>query len=619
MKALPITRLLQRLSTRIILYVVVALIVLNGVLLLYSRELNRQFIQQTKIADRLLFEVKSPHDFSIRDADIALRGYALSGEESFLFATIPRVRLEMERSFERVDSVLKMQGFKSEDGLAKIETYKREIRAFNDHQYELVNLIRSGDDELFMEKFKSDAGSHLYPSFVEAIEEVDGFELAVLDRYEFLANLVSTGSFWLQVITLALVAPLLLYVSNRISIQREEDKKNEEFRVKAEINNTKEQMLSILSHEIRTPLNSMIGLTHVLARRDPRPDQKEVIQTLEASGDHLMHMVNDILDYNKIQAERLTLEEVAFPLPDVLRQVHSMFYRIADENGVEFAVKVESSIPQFLIGDSNRLTQILNNLIGNALKFTSAGSVHLNVRLIERGEKGVILGIAVEDTGIGIHEKEIENIFLPFSQEKSIQRKFGGTGLGLTIVKKLAELMNGAVSVSSAPGKGSTFTVTLPFGVDERPTVPATHGEQDISRKSILTGKRILYVEDVASNRFLVNSILEDYSVVCENAENGQDGVAVIKTTKFDVILLDVQLPDMSGYEVCQFIRNDPFSVNQNTAVVLFTAFSNISQQDVENCGANDFLSKPFRSENLIDKMEALISKSSDTSYFRNS
>ncbi len=618
MKALPVIILLQKISIRIILYAVVAIIVLNGILMLYSRELNRQFIRQTIIADRLLFEAKLPHDFSIRDADIALRGYALSGEESFLFATIPRVRLEIERSFDKVDSVLNLQGFKSEDGLAKIETYKREIRAFNDHQYALVNLIRSGNTDLFMENFKSDAGSNLYPSFVDAIEEVNTFELAILTRYEFLLKLVSISSFWLQVVTLVLVAPLLLYVSRRISKQREEDMMKEEFRVKTEINNTKEEMLSILSHEIRTPLNSMIGLTHVLARRDPRPDQKEVIRTLEASGDHLMHMVNDILDYNKIQAERLTLEQVPFTLSDVLRQVHSMFYRIAEENGVEFAVKVESSIPQFLIGDSNRLIQILNNLIGNALKFTSVGRVNLNVRLITRDDNGVILRIGVEDTGIGIHEKEIDNIFLPFSQERSIQGKFGGTGLGLTIVKKLVELMTGNITVSSLSGKGSTFTVTLPFGVDESQFVPIANGEENISSNSALKGRRVLYVEDVASNRFLVNSILEDYAVACDNAENGEEGLVLIRKNKYDVILLDIQLPDMSGYEVCQFIRNDSASVNKTTPIILFTAFSNISQEEVERYRANDLLGKPFKTGKLIEKMEALVIKGDSSSYSKN-
>lgn len=378
-----------------------------------------------------------------------------------------------------------------------------------------------------------------------------------------------------------------------------------------ELNRVKENMLSLMSHEIRTPLNSMIGLTHVLGKRDPRPDQKEIIHTLEASGDHLIHIVNDILDYNKIQANRLGLELSPFNLSDILRQIHSMFFRMADEKNISFLVQVDSGMPLNLIGDSTRLIQIINNLVGNAMKFTSTGGVYLRVRPIQIVDGWVTTEFVVTDTGIGISPDKIDAIFQPFSQDKDIHRKFGGTGLGLVIVKNLVELMEGKVTVSSTYEKGSTFTVTIPFEITESNSVDEISPENVKNAENVLNGRKILYVEDVESNRFLINSLLEDYAVECHNVENATEALASIREVKFDLILLDIQLPDMNGFHVAQSIRTGRETKNMETPIILFSAFTNIRESDVKNCGANDFINKPFKPEELIYKMQKAIRRNS--------
>ena len=201
-------------------------------------------------------------------------------------------------------------------------------------------------------------------------------------------------------------------------------------------------MVAVMSHEIRTPLNSMIGLAHVLKRRNPRPDQTEIIDTMKTSGDHLLHLVNDVLDYNKIQAGKLDLEVLPFNLIDVLKQLHSMFMRAAEEKNLHFSVQLSTSLPTLLIGDPTRLLQILSNLVTNAIKFTTEGSVTLYARTLEQSEQMCTIELKVEDTGIGIAEEKLPLLCEPFSQlSPETHRQYGGSGLGLWIVKNLVVVM----------------------------------------------------------------------------------------------------------------------------------------------------------------------------------
>jgi signal transduction histidine kinase/ligand-binding sensor domain-containing protein/CheY-like chemotaxis protein len=366
---------------------------------------------------------------------------------------------------------------------------------------------------------------------------------------------------------------------------------------------SKENMLSVMSHEIRTPLNSMIGLTHVLKRRSPRPDQIEIIDTLKTSGDHLLHLVNDVLDYNKIQARKLDLEILPFNLIDTFKQLHSMFTRAAEEKNILFSAQISTSLPALLAGDPTRLLQILSNLLSNAIKFTSEGAVTLYARTKDQSEQICTIEFKVEDTGIGIPADKLHVIYEPFSQlGAETHRQYGGSGLGLLIVKNLVEAMKGTVTFESTPGKGTTFTVVIPFAIE---CASETYDQNNNQPKlSILKGLQILYTEDVKSNQFLVKTLLADHEINCDIANDGEETIAKISEKEFDVILLDVQLPDMDGFELTTKIRNNAQSKNSKTPIILFSAHTGINDEKIKSCGANDFIGKPFQPDDLLLKIE---------------
>ncbi|MBS1509039.1 MAG: response regulator [Bacteroidetes bacterium] len=600
---------LDKIPINVLLYSIILLILINVIGSIISRVIMENSIKQTRIAEHAVFEIDYAHDWTVRHVDVSMRGFAIIQDESYLYRSNEFIRIDLENNFKRLDSLLQLQGYNDSEGLKAIEKYKATMRNFVIYHGEMIKLLKAGKREEFLKEFRKDIGAYFWPIYSAAMEAVYKFESNLTrsanERYRFF----SAGVVYLQVFTFLISSSVVLLVFQKLEKKKVMEKLLEERKLFDERNKIKETMLSMMSHEIRTPLNSMIGLTHVLGKRDPRPDQKEIINTLEASGDHLIHIVNDILDYNKIQANRLGLELSPFNLSDILRQIHSMFFRMADEKNISFSVQVDSGMPLNITGDSTRLIQILSNLIGNAMKFTSSGSVNLHVRPIQITNHSVKAEFVVADTGIGISSDIIDTIFQPFSQEKDIHRKYGGTGLGLVIVKNLVELMEGKVTVNSVYGKGATFTATIPFEISQDNSGNIITSENLKDAKHSLRGKKILYIEDVESNRFLINSLFEDYSVECHNAENAKEALDCIQKTKFDLILLDIQLPDLNGFKVANSIRTDQQSKNKETPIILFSAFTNILESDVRECRANDFINKPFKPEELISKMQKAILK----------
>jgi PAS domain S-box-containing protein len=373
----------------------------------------------------------------------------------------------------------------------------------------------------------------------------------------------------------------------------------------------KEEFLSIMSHEIRTPLNSVIGLGNLLLKKSPREDQVEIMQSLKNSGDNLLHLVNDILDYNKIQVQKVELEELEFNTHIWLEQVNASFKTMAAEKGLEFQVKVDAELPLCVLGDKTRATQILNNLIGNALKFTRRGFVHVLVSIFSTNEDDVTVSFEIKDSGIGISNEKLESLYIPFQQgEKDINRRFGGTGLGLSIVKGLLELMNGTLEVASTPGRGSSFTIRLPFRKASRSVVGSANNNQEKASTAIdLRGTRVLYVEDVESNRFLIHNVLQNAGLVCTTVPDGRTALTVSARTKFDVILMDIQMPVMNGYQVIHAIRKQPKGKNLETPVIAFTAKSpSVELKDrIVQQGFDDLIHKPFQTEVLWEKITRVL------------
>jgi len=371
----------------------------------------------------------------------------------------------------------------------------------------------------------------------------------------------------------------------------------------------KDEFLSVMSHEIRTPLNSVIGLSSLILKRHPREDQLEIMKVLKGSADNLLHLVNDILDFNKIRAGKLELEFLPFRLSVFLQHLYESFKLSALDKGIGFSIHTDTHIPDVLIGDVTRLSQILNNLVGNAIKFTNTGHVRFNVDLRESREHSCLLVFDVEDTGVGITPDKIGTIFQPFQQsERDTSRKYGGTGLGLSIVKSLVKILNGDITVRSIPGKGSVFSVVLEFSFSGAGALKQDMPD-NILFKAIPKKQRpklhVLYIEDVESNRFLIANLLSDHHIHTTSVSSGKSALQRTKARKFDLILMDIQMPGMDGYEATRRIRNQPSGKNNSTPVIAFTAepHSEELRKKVAMHDMQELITKPFDANFLIDKI----------------
>jgi len=366
----------------------------------------------------------------------------------------------------------------------------------------------------------------------------------------------------------------------------------------------KSSFLANMSHEIRTPMNGIMGLTKLLLNTRLSGKQSEYLRAIESSSDTLLVIINDILDISKIEAGKLSLEKKEFLFINLLSSVVGVFEGKALEKGIELVANYhQNNLPEVLVGDSVRLNQILYNLINNAVKFTQEGSVTLTVNTVEMSDKDVLLKFTITDTGIGISQEQQSQIFNEFSQaNSSTSREFGGTGLGLSIVKKLVELQGGSVTIVSEEEKGSSFIFEILY-----PHKKMSESDISISNDSLdfnLGGLNILLVEDNPVNQLVVTDLLSEVGAEVELAVNGQEAINLFKPEKHAVILMDMQMPVMDGYEAIRRLRDVGFDV----PIIALTA--HVSEVEMEKCksaGANEYLSKPYKPQELYQKISQLL------------
>ena len=308
-----------------------------------------------------------------------------------------------------------------------------------------------------------------------------------------------------------------------------------------------------MSHEIRTPLNSIIGFTNVLLKTNFDETQKEYLEAIQTSGHFLNVLINDILDVSKVDVGKMTFAKEPFELRTSIQSMIKTFELDLLQKNLLFELEFQENIPAIVLGDLVRLNQILTNLIGNAIKFTHKGKVALTVRLADEHKETLSLEFAVSDTGIGIASHKISSVFQLFEQaEKNTFSKFGGTGLGLAIVKKMVEAQNGSISVESKIGVGSTFKFVLPLHKSGQQIIRKAAEIKPIKHDGDVN---ILVVEDGSINQLLIKVILKQFGLKCELASNGKQAIKKLKNTHFDLILMDIQMPEMNGFEATSYIR----------------------------------------------------------------
>jgi signal transduction histidine kinase/DNA-binding response OmpR family regulator len=362
----------------------------------------------------------------------------------------------------------------------------------------------------------------------------------------------------------------------------------------------KGRFLSTMTHEIRTPLHAVTGIAQLLMRENPKPEQLEYLEMLRFSAENLMILINDILDFNKIEAGKIELEETTFNLLELAQGIKQSLTYKAGEKSIGLELITDGDMPSALVGDPVRISQILNNLIGNAIKFTDKGKVSIRIKVADERDNLVRLDFEIADSGIGIPEDKLPNIFESFTQASSdTTRKFGGSGLGLTITKELLHLMGSEIRVSSKKGKGSVFSFTLQL---EKAKLLQAHAEQVIQVEK-WEGRTIqlLLVEDNEINQVIASQLLRKSNIETAYAENGLVALEKLKTQQYDIILMDLQMPKMDGYEAALAIRAMKDVYYKTVPIIALTAAATTEAKNkVFECGMNGFATKPFKPEELF-------------------
>jgi signal transduction histidine kinase/CheY-like chemotaxis protein len=416
----------------------------------------------------------------------------------------------------------------------------------------------------------------------------------------------------IALISILSLLSLSLYKNNIIRSKSNEllKEKNSELQIakdKAEkASKARAEFLSTVSHELRTPLNAINGITHLLIEDNPKKTQLHYLNSLKFSGNYLLTFINEILEINRIESSNIEIEYLDFNLKQLLIDIQNSMNEIAAKNQNRFLLDIDDNIPETLIGDTTKLSQIFINLINNALKFTQNGEVKVTATLIEKETEYSRIKIQVSDTGIGIPEEKKETIFDSFSQGSiEINRKYGGTGLGLTIVKKLVDLLGGEISLESEVGVGTVFQVEFNLansGEESKTETVVLYSEE------ILIGKNVLVIEDNKINQMVTKKMLENKGMSCKIIDNGEEAIEVLKAQhNFDLVLMDVHLPGINGTIATQYIRE----FNNHIPIIALTAISlNENREMLMSFGMTDVVTKPFEPDNFYKAIAVCLSKS---------
>jgi PAS domain S-box-containing protein len=379
------------------------------------------------------------------------------------------------------------------------------------------------------------------------------------------------------------------------------------------LSEAKAMFLSVMSHEIRTPLNAVIGMTHLLLDNDPKSSQIDDLNILKFSGENLLHIINDILDFTKIETGKMELEIFPFSLKTLANDIINSLQVNVKKNGNELRLVFDPEIPLQVSGDKNRLYQILMNFLGNAMKFTENGVVELNIALVKQDDEAFVVKFQVRDNGIGIPKNKLDYIFEAFTQAKTdISRKYGGTGLGLAITRKLLDMFNAEITVDSVEGMGTTFSFELAFSKTADLSVALGAGTE----MSVFVGKKILVVDDNEINILIARRILSKWGLEVDAAMNGYEAIDKLVTTRYDLVFMDIKMPGIDGFETTGIIRDMTDDYYKEVPIIALTAstLKNDHFKFVE-CGMDGHVLKPFNPEEIKQLVSGFLSREQSNSY----
>ncbi|HQV35421.1 MAG: response regulator [Flavobacterium sp.] len=478
------------------------------------------------------------------------------------------------------------------------EVYEKMIDINNSFKYIKQHIrIRDSIKEIINKR----VGTEDFLSFKQAeqLKSIDQMnrENKEQQRANKFSKLISILS--IALISILSLLSLSLYKNNIIRSQSNKQllDKNQELQIakdKAEkASKARAEFLSTVSHELRTPLNAINGITHLLIEENPKKSQLQYLTSLKFSGDYLLTFINDILEINRVESENIEIESINVNVKQLLSDLHNSFKDLASKNNNEFILEIDEKIPDHLIGDPTKLSQIFINLINNALKFTKNGKVSIGASVVKTENDISTVHFEIADTGIGIPIEKQSSIFESFSQGSvEINRKYGGTGLGLAIVKRLVSLLGGEIQLVSSQGIGSTFSFDIDFKLGQQTFVEVKKQYDE----SIFVHKKVLVVEDNKINQMITKKMLENKEIICELVDNGEEAIEMVRSNEYDLILMDVHLPGINGTEATEKIR----VFNKTIPVIALTAISlNENREMLLSFGMNDVVTKPFNPDNF--------------------
>jgi signal transduction histidine kinase/CheY-like chemotaxis protein len=511
-----------------------------------------------------------------------------------------RFNLALNYMTKAMDLSSKNKNYELQANVAKSlsEVYEKMIDIPNSFKFIKQHLrIRDSIKEINSKR----VGTEDFLSFKQAeqLKSIDQMNRESKDqqRANKFSKLISILS--IALISILSLLSLSLYKNNIIRSQsnKQLQDKNQELQIskdKAEkASKARAEFLSTVSHELRTPLNAINGITHLLIEENPKKSQMQYLTSLKFSGDYLLTFINDILEINRVESENIEVENINLNIKQLLNDIFNSFNDLATKNNNNLVIEMQGDIPENLVGDPTKLSQIFINLISNALKFTKDGTVSVLTSVVKTENELTTLLFEIADTGIGIPLEKQNSIFESFAQGSvEVNRKYGGTGLGLAIVKRLVQLLGGEIKLTSAEGIGSTFSFAIDFKLGQQILVEVKKQYDD----EIFIGRKILVVEDNKINQMITKKMLENKGVICELIDNGEGAVDMVRDTPYDLILMDVHLPGINGTIATEQIRK----FNKTTPIIALTAISlNENREILLSFGMNDVITKPFNPENF--------------------